>query len=84
MIAGLERINIRRAAYNIDIALHQHATTCIPKQLDSKPELVQIENAQFISICGKGDPSDNTITELTDKELVLGSDSAILFLKGVK
>ncbi len=29
----------------------------------TKPELVQIEAAQFMSICGKGDPSDKPFTE---------------------
>ncbi|RPE13059.1 hypothetical protein EGT74_05860 [Chitinophaga lutea] len=28
-----------------------------------KPELVEIENAQFISICGKGDPSGQQFTD---------------------
>lgn len=29
----------------------------------TKPELVQIENAQFISICGKGDPNDKPFAD---------------------
>ena len=29
----------------------------------TKPALVQIENAQFISICGKGDPSEKPFSE---------------------
>jgi hypothetical protein len=29
----------------------------------AKPELVQIETAQFISICGKGDPSDKRFAD---------------------
>ena len=28
-----------------------------------EPELAQIENAQFISICGKGDPSDKQFAD---------------------
>lgn len=29
----------------------------------TKPQLVEIENAQFISICGKGDPNDRPFAE---------------------
>lgn len=41
----------------------------------TKPELVQIENAQFISICGKGDPNEK---EFSDKIQALYTTAYVL------
>ncbi len=42
---------------------------------NTKPELVHIENAQFISICGKGDPNEK---EFSDKIQVLYTMAYVL------
>lgn len=35
----------------------------------AKPELVHIEDAQFIAICGKGDPSEKSFKALLTNQL---------------